>query len=118
MAQLVSYLLQRYLGDYVEGTLTSCQTYFTGFDPANIETQLLKGKATMKNLKLKSSVLEPLHLPFDLKEGVSATSVFNGEGFLGRIDLEVPITEYKTKSAVLRVGEIFILAGPSVSTKV
>lgn len=64
---------------------------------------VLEGKASLRNLKLKPDVLEPLQLPVVVKEG-----------FLGKVDIEIPWTKLKQESAILRVGDIFILAGPSV----
>lgn len=64
---------------------------------------IIDGKASLRNLKLKPSVLEPLQLPVVVKEG-----------YLGRVDIEIPWTKLKQESAILRVGEIFILAGPSL----
>lgn len=42
-----------------------------GLDPKNLEISVMQGKATMKNLKLKSSILEKLELPVVVKAGLS-----------------------------------------------
>jgi len=40
----------------------------TGLDPKNLEISVMAGKATMKNLKLKSSILDKLELLVVVKE--------------------------------------------------
>lgn len=41
--------------------------------------------------------------------------MFLTSGYLGRVDIEIPqLTKLTQQSAILRLGEIFLLAGPAI----
>jgi hypothetical protein len=54
-----------------------------GLDPKNLEISVMAGKATMKNLKLKSSVLDKLELPIVVKEGLCTSFSYSSSRFFG-----------------------------------
>jgi len=90
-SQLAATVLTRVLGDYVDG-----------LDPSNLEVSVLRGEATMRNLKLKRSVLEKLKLPVTVKEG-----------FLGKVSLSIPWTKLESQSTIVHITDIYILSTPS-----
>ncbi len=56
---VVSALLTKYLGDYVEGLAAE-----------NLSLGIFSGEVTLENLALKRSALAGLNLPITVKEGV------------------------------------------------
>lgn len=56
----------------------------------------------MRNLKLKSSVLDRFNLPVTVKEG-----------YLGMISISVPWTKLESQSTVVHIRDLYILSVPS-----
>lgn len=67
---LVASLLSRFLGDYIEGKShpVACLT-LKDFKEDDLDISLLKGSATVTNLKLKRNLLDKFHLPVTIREG-------------------------------------------------
>lgn len=73
----------------------------SGLDPSNLEISILSGKAVMRNLKLKKTVLDKFNLAITVKEG-----------FLGEIDIKIPWTKLSSESAIIKLSGLYILAEP------
>jgi len=58
LEQVVSSLLVKYLGDYVEGLQSE-----------NLRISLIGGKVSLRNLQLKTRILDELNLPVTVKSG-------------------------------------------------
>jgi vacuolar protein sorting-associated protein 13A/C len=56
---VVSSLLAKYLGDYVEGLQSE-----------NLRISLLSGQVSLRNLQLKTKILDDLNLPVTVKSGM------------------------------------------------
>jgi len=87
---LATTVLTRVFGEYVDG-----------LDPSNLEISILSGKAVMRNLKLKKTVLDKFNLAITVKEG-----------FLGEIDIRIPWTKLGSESAIIKLSDVHILAQP------
>jgi len=83
-------VLTRVFGEYVDG-----------LDPANLEISILSGRAVMRNLKLKKTVLDKFNLAVTVKEG-----------YLGEIDIRIPWTTLSSESAIIKLSDVHILAEP------
>jgi len=89
MDAVLSWLLQKYLGDYIEGISTSS---------INLSTN----KAELKNLKLKKTALDGLELPICVKEGM-----------VGNLFVNIPdLSDLNKKPVIFRLENIFLLASP------
>lgn len=73
---LVSSLISKFLGDYIEGSPPILSFWFIrdadnllDFNPGDLEINLFKGEASITNLKLKASWAEKFNVPFTIKEG-------------------------------------------------
>jgi hypothetical protein len=71
LESLVSSLLTKYLGDYIEG-----------LDSDNLNIGVTSGNVVLTNLRLKKSALESLELPIIIKEGMKALTATNFSGFI------------------------------------
>lgn len=54
-SSFIADIASRFLGDYIDG-----------FNPENMEISIIQGSATMRNLKLKKSVLDKFDLPIKI----------------------------------------------------
>ena len=93
---LAAAILSRYLGDYV-----------TGFSKDNLKFSLSSGNAVLENLQLKREALDQLDLPITVKGG-----------FLGKLTLNIPWKQLKSKPATVKIEKVFILAGPKSANDV
>lgn len=67
---LVASLLSRFLGDYIEGkSSVTVSNTVKDFKEDDLDISLLKGSATVTNLKLKRNLLDKFHLPVTIREG-------------------------------------------------
>ena len=94
--KLVSQILQRILGQYVE----------------NIDTDMLnisvwKGELTLENLRLKRGALDALNIPVTVTRGI-----------LGKIVLKIPWSRLKTESVIADVYDIIVVARPKKACEV
>jgi vacuolar protein sorting-associated protein 13A/C len=64
LESVVSALLSKYLGDYVDGLSTD-----------NLSLGIFSGEVVLENLALKRSALAGLHLPVTVKAGYLGTSM-------------------------------------------
>eukprot|EP01122_Echinamoeba_exundans_P003714 TRINITY_DN1378_c0_g1_i1.p1 TRINITY_DN1378_c0_g1~~TRINITY_DN1378_c0_g1_i1.p1 ORF type:complete len:3355 (-),score=763.88 TRINITY_DN1378_c0_g1_i1:110-10174(-) len=90
LESIVSSLLTKYLGDYVEG-----------LDTNNLNIGITKGDVVLANLRLKKSALDGLELPVVIKEG-----------FLGKLSLQIPWRDLSSKPVVVRIERVYLLVQP------
>lgn len=90
MNSAVANVLNKVLGDWLEN-LNSDQ----------LKLSVLKGKVELKDIKLKSNVLELLGLPFQLEMGI-----------VGRLFVDVPWTSLSSKPLIINVEDVIALISP------
>ncbi|XP_058797313.1 intermembrane lipid transfer protein Vps13D isoform X2 [Phymastichus coffea] len=87
---LVAWVLNNYLGKYVENLNTD-----------QLSIALLSGAVELENLPLKREALRNLGLPVEIKAG-----------FIGKVRLQVPVTQIRTASWVIAIEQLYLVAGP------
>jgi hypothetical protein len=95
LESVVSRLLERILGEYVEG-----------FQAGNVNLSLFTSQSgiTLKNLAVKRDAINRLlALPMRVLHGS-----------VGRIELTIPWTSLGSSPTVVRISDVFVLAGPNV----
>lgn len=90
LESLVSGLLNRLLGSYIEG-----------FDSTQLNLEIWSGNVKLKNLKLRKDCLDGLELPINVKFG-----------FLGELVLLVHWSSLKTKPVRIIIEDIYMLCTP------
>ncbi|EEC73142.1 hypothetical protein OsI_07167 [Oryza sativa Indica Group] len=90
-ADMVLYLLRKYLGEYVEGL--SVET---------LRISVWQGDVVLKDLKLKADALNSLRLPVTVKAG-----------FVGTITLKVPWKSLGKEPVIVLIDRLFVLAHPA-----
>jgi vacuolar protein sorting-associated protein 13A/C len=88
---LVTALLSRFLGDFVNG-----------LEKENLRIGILSGDVTLENLELKKEALQNFDLPITIKTG-----------FLGRLHLSIPWQNLGSRPAIIRLERIYLVAGPT-----
>jgi hypothetical protein len=88
---LISKLLTRLLGDYVEG-----------LEASNLAISVMKGLVSQENLQLKGSAFESLALPVSVRAGS-----------LGKLTLRVPWKSLRREPCVLKLERLFVVLGPA-----
>ncbi|CAK8539544.1 unnamed protein product [Lathyrus sativus] len=91
----VSYLLQRYLGNYVRG-----------LNKEALKISVWKGDVELKNMQLKPEALNALKLPVKVKAG-----------FLGSVKLKVPWSRLGQDPVLVYLDRIFLLAEPATQVE-
>lgn len=89
--QVVSALLSRYLGDYVEGLARE-----------NLEINLLGGHVVLENLALRKEAFTRPHLPLAIQHGR-----------LGKLVLDIPWQALGSKPVRVLLEDVFLLAYPT-----
>ncbi|XP_024892812.1 vacuolar protein sorting-associated protein 13D isoform X2 [Temnothorax curvispinosus] len=87
---LVAWVLNNYLGKYVENLNTD-----------QLSIALLSGEVELENLPLKREALRHIGLPIEVKAG-----------FIGKIRLQVPVRQIRTASWVIGIEQLYLVAGP------
>eukprot|EP00457_Paulinella_chromatophora_P000029 gb/GEZN01000029.1/.p1 GENE.gb/GEZN01000029.1/~~gb/GEZN01000029.1/.p1 ORF type:complete len:3687 (-),score=441.49 gb/GEZN01000029.1/:130-11190(-) len=88
LESLVTSILNKYLGMYIEG-----------LDPAQLQMNVWSGVVDLKNLKIKSSCLDSLHLPIKVKVG-----------FVGHLLLSVNWRKLSSEPVRIELEDIFLIA--------
>ncbi|CAF0945953.1 unnamed protein product [Adineta ricciae] len=92
---IVGYLLDKYLGDYIEN-----------LDTKKLKVDLWSGKVELNNLYLKPNALADLNLPVTISIG-----------YLERLVLEVPWKSIYTSSTKATVDGLFLLVVPKTEVE-
>ncbi|XP_020286741.1 vacuolar protein sorting-associated protein 13D isoform X3 [Pseudomyrmex gracilis] len=87
---LVAWVLNNYLGKYVENLNTD-----------QLSIALLSGEVELENLPLKREALRHIGLPVEIKAG-----------FIGKVRLQVPVRQIRTASWVIGIEQLYLVAGP------
>ncbi|XP_043510420.1 vacuolar protein sorting-associated protein 13D isoform X2 [Frieseomelitta varia] len=87
---LVAWVLNNYLGKYVENLNTD-----------QLSIALLSGEVELENLPLKKEALRHIGLPIEIKAG-----------FIGKVRLQVPVRQIRTASWVIVIEQLYLVAGP------
>ncbi|GMR36378.1 hypothetical protein PMAYCL1PPCAC_06573 [Pristionchus mayeri] len=95
LESLVTWVLNNYVGDYLENLNTD-----------HISVALLSGQVELENVPLKQSALRKLDLPLTVKSGV-----------LGKLTLTVPVTRVRSEAWTLRLSDVLVLLGPESTCK-
>ncbi|ORY77300.1 vacuolar protein sorting-associated protein vps13 [Protomyces lactucae-debilis] len=90
---LVSSLLNRFLGAYIEN-----------FDPKQLNVGIWSGDVKLRNLKLKREALDKFRLPVDACEG-----------YVGDLTLSIPWSNLARKPVRVVMENIFLLATPKIN---
>ncbi|KMQ93281.1 vacuolar protein sorting-associated protein 13d [Lasius niger] len=87
---LVAWVLNNYLGKYVENLNTD-----------QLSIALLSGEVELENLPLKREALRHIGLPMKIKAG-----------FIGKVRLQVPVRQIRTAPWVIGIEQLYLVAGP------
>ncbi|RLU23666.1 hypothetical protein DMN91_003872 [Ooceraea biroi] len=87
---LVAWVLNNYLGKYVENLNTD-----------QLSIALLSGEVELENLPLRREALRHIGLPIEIKAG-----------FIGKVRLQVPVRQIRTASWVIAIEQLYLVAGP------
>ncbi|XP_043480928.1 vacuolar protein sorting-associated protein 13D isoform X1 [Leptopilina heterotoma] len=87
---LVAWVLNNYLGKYVENLNTD-----------QLSIALLSGEVELENLPLKKEALRHIGLPVEIKAG-----------FIGKVRVQVPVRQIRTASWVIAIEQLYLVAGP------
>ncbi|KAL6266404.1 hypothetical protein P5V15_003257 [Pogonomyrmex californicus] len=87
---LVAWVLNNYLGKYVENLNTD-----------QLSIALLSGEVELENLPLKREALRHIGLPVEVKAG-----------FIGKVKLQIPVRQIRTASWVIGIEQLYLVAGP------
>ncbi|CAK1552703.1 unnamed protein product [Leptosia nina] len=87
---LVAWILNNYLGKYVENLNTD-----------QLSVALLSGKVELENLPLKKDALRHLGLPVEIKSG-----------FIGKVQLQVPVTQIRSVPWLIAIEKLYVVVAP------
>ncbi|CAH2268709.1 jg9245 [Pararge aegeria aegeria] len=87
---LVAWVLNNYLGKYVENLNTD-----------QLSVALLSGKVELENLPLKKDALRHLGLPIEVKAG-----------FIGKVQLQVPVRQIRSAPWLIAIEKLYLVAAP------
>ncbi|XP_046964855.1 vacuolar protein sorting-associated protein 13D [Vanessa cardui] len=87
---LVAWVLNNYLGKYVENLNTD-----------QLSVALLSGKVELENLPLKKDALRYLGLPVEIKAG-----------FIGKVQLHVPVRQIRSAPWLIAIEKLYLVAAP------
>ncbi|CAF1542330.1 unnamed protein product [Adineta steineri] len=95
LANLVVYLLDKYLSDYIEN-----------LDTKKLKIDLWNGNVVLENLYLKSNALADLNLPVTISIG-----------YLQKLILQIPWTNLYTHSTKVTIDGLFVLVIPKTEVE-
>lgn len=95
-AKLGALLLQRYLGNYVEG-----------LGEEKLEVKVWEGKIELKQLRVKAGALDFLHLPITVKSGT-----------IERIYVHANWARLSSEPVRVELHKVVLVAGPRTSFKI
>ncbi|XP_034247458.1 vacuolar protein sorting-associated protein 13D isoform X2 [Thrips palmi] len=87
---LVAWVLNTYLGKYVENLNTH-----------QLSIALLQGEVEFENLPLKKDALRHFGLPIQVRAG-----------FIGKIKLQIPVRAIRSAPWVIQIEQLYLVAGP------
>eukprot|EP01137_Pigoraptor_chileana_P012954 Opistho-2@65866 len=87
---LVTEVLKRFLGDYVDG-----------LNKAQLSIAVWNGDVELENLSLKKNALKALDLPINVLHG-----------YLGKLTLKIPWKKLKSEPVLVSIDNLFIVASP------
>ncbi|XP_071446252.1 intermembrane lipid transfer protein VPS13D-like [Hetaerina americana] len=87
---LVAWVLNNYLGKYVENLNTD-----------QLSIALLQGEVELENLPLKKDALRQLGLPIQVRAG-----------FVGKVKLQIPVRKIRSAPWVILIEQLYLVAGP------
>ncbi|XP_025836301.1 vacuolar protein sorting-associated protein 13D [Agrilus planipennis] len=87
---LVAWVLNNYLGKYVENLNTD-----------QLSIALLSGQVELENLPLKKDALRHLGLPIEIEAG-----------FIGKIILQIPVRQIRSAPWVIIIDQLYVVASP------
>lgn len=87
---LVAWVLNNYLGKYVENLNT-----------AQLSIALLSGEVELEQLPLRRDALRHLGVPVEIRAG-----------FIGKVRLQVPVRALRSAPWVIAVERLYVVAGP------
>ncbi|XP_053625592.1 intermembrane lipid transfer protein Vps13D isoform X2 [Plodia interpunctella] len=87
---LVAWVLNNYLGKYVENLNTD-----------QLSVALLSGKVELENLPLKKDALRHLGLPVEVRAG-----------FIGKVQLQVPVRQIRSAPWLIAIEKLYLVAAP------
>ena len=90
---LVSTILTRFLGDYIENLNTE-----------QLNISIWSGDVTLTNLEIKGSALASLNLPISVKRGV-----------VGLLKLAVPWKNLSSKPVDVQIEDVYLVCGPQTA---
>nr|XP_018896804.1 PREDICTED: vacuolar protein sorting-associated protein 13D isoform X1 [Bemisia tabaci] len=92
---LVAWVLNNYLGKYVENLNTD-----------QLSVGLLRGAVELENLPLKKDALRELGLPVEVRSG-----------FIGKVKLQVPVSQFRSAPWVILIENLYLTVGPILIEK-
>lgn len=105
---LVTWVLNNYLGKYVENLNTDQLSIAllsgTGINLkcVHLNTSVfLLGEVELENLPLKKDALRHLGLPIEIKSG-----------FIGKLKLQIPVTQIRSAPWVIVIEQLYVVASP------
>ncbi|KAK9746972.1 Vacuolar sorting-associated protein 13, N-terminal [Popillia japonica] len=90
LAGLVAWVLNNYLGKYVENLNTD-----------QLSIALLSGEVELENLPLKKDAFRHLGLPLEVKAG-----------FIGKVKLQIPVRQIRSAPWVIVIEQLYVVASP------
>ncbi|XP_039449054.1 intermembrane lipid transfer protein Vps13D isoform X2 [Culex pipiens pallens] len=90
LRELIAWVLNNYLGKYVENLNT-----------AQLTIALLSGQVELENLPLRKDALRSLGLPLQIVSGT-----------IGKVKLTVPVRQFRTASWCLNIDNVNVVCGP------
>ncbi|XP_063707909.1 intermembrane lipid transfer protein Vps13D-like, partial [Culicoides brevitarsis] len=90
LRELIAWVLNNYLGKYVENLNT-----------AQLSVALLSGEVELENLPLRPDALRHLGLPLKIQSGS-----------IGKVKLQIPVTAFRTAPWCIQIEQIYVICGP------
>uniref|UniRef100_A0A336MDN8 CSON015545 protein n=1 Tax=Culicoides sonorensis TaxID=179676 RepID=A0A336MDN8_CULSO len=90
LRELIAWVLNNYLGKYVENLNT-----------AQLSVALLSGEVELENLPLRPDALRHLGLPLKVQCGS-----------IGKVRLQIPVTAFRTAPWCIQIEQIYVVCGP------
>ncbi|KRT79632.1 hypothetical protein AMK59_7633 [Oryctes borbonicus] len=87
---LVAWVLNNYLGKYVENLNTD-----------QLSIALLSGEVELENLPLRKDAFRHLGLPIEIKAG-----------FIGKVKLQIPVRQIRSAPWVIVIEQLYVVASP------
>uniref|UniRef100_A0A8D8MD60 Vacuolar protein sorting-associated protein 13D n=1 Tax=Cacopsylla melanoneura TaxID=428564 RepID=A0A8D8MD60_9HEMI len=90
LERLIAWVLNNYLGKYVENLNTD-----------QLSVALLQGAVELENLPLKKNALRQVGIPVEIKSG-----------YIGKVKLQVPVSQFRSAPWVICIEQLYVVAGP------